>query len=145
MSMLLLLRVPLWLMNSPFHYRPYTLKLQLLINSSKAIVQQTDSLSQKTHRTSQALYSWAQDQSVSKEDEDLVDVGDRLAYLVFRTGDLFMEYGKMLEKARVELKEVRNFEVSQIDLFFDHLFRLQTKKKSRGGAKTMKTDQLGWS
>ncbi|KAG0141083.1 hypothetical protein CROQUDRAFT_83622 [Cronartium quercuum f. sp. fusiforme G11] len=88
----------------------YTLKLQLLINSSKGVIQATDSLARQSHRTSQALFTWAQDQSASIDGVDLVDVGDRLAYLIYKTGDLFLEYGQTLEMARIELKEIRNFE-----------------------------------
>ncbi|KAH9821864.1 Eisosome component PIL1-domain-containing protein [Melampsora americana] len=89
---------------------PYTIKLQRLINSTKTLVQQTDSIGRQSHRTSQSIFTWAQDQSGSSEDLDLVDVGDRLAFLIYKTGDLFLDYSKMMEKSRIELKEIRNFE-----------------------------------
>ncbi|EGG08402.1 uncharacterized protein MELLADRAFT_116032 [Melampsora larici-populina 98AG31] len=89
---------------------PYTIKLQRLINSTKTLVQQTDSIGRQSHRTSQSMFTWAQDQSGSSDDLDLVDVGDRLAFLIYKTGDLFLDYSKMIEKSRIELKEVRNFE-----------------------------------
>lgn len=89
---------------------PYTIKLQRLINSTKTLGQQTDSIGRQSHRTSQSIFTWAQDQSGSSDDLDLVDVGDRLAFMIYKTGDLFLDYSKMIEKSRIELKEVRNFE-----------------------------------
>jgi hypothetical protein len=46
--------------------------------------------------------AWGSEQ----EDRQLKDEVDRIAFLTFRTGELFADYGGKLEQARIALKDI---------------------------------------
>lgn len=90
--------------------RAYTLKLQLLIKAHKGVIVDTEALGRETHSLSKQVFLWSQDQNEGGTAPDLQDVGDRLAFLTYKSGDLELDYAKALEKARLNLKDIRNFE-----------------------------------
>lgn len=83
-----------------------TLKLQLAIKSSAAAVRDMESLGRDLQHTSKDLYLWGQ----AEQGKDLQDVSDRLAFLVFKTGELQKQSALACAQARSAMKDIRNFE-----------------------------------
>ncbi|GAA5893531.1 hypothetical protein JCM5296_007482 [Sporobolomyces johnsonii] len=83
-----------------------TLQLQLLIKSLSGVRADYDALARETARASKQLFLWSKDD----RDADITDVGDRAAFLIYKTSELEQEAAAKIEQSRAPLKDIRNFE-----------------------------------
>ncbi|MBW0511225.1 hypothetical protein O181_050940 [Austropuccinia psidii MF-1] len=83
---------------------PHTLKIHLLIKAQKGLSTDLEALARDSQIASKQLYLWSIDQS----DQAIKDVGDRLAYLTYRAGDIQQNCARALDNARTDLKKIRN-------------------------------------
>ncbi|BGP33122.1 lipid-binding protein [Rhodotorula toruloides] len=85
---------------------PETLPLQLTIKALSGVRNDTQSLARETQAYSKQLYVWTK----QEEDERVRVGGDRAAWCVWKAGECEKEFAERIEQARVELKDIRNFE-----------------------------------
>lgn len=79
-----------------------TRKLQVTIKAASGPVASALALGRETQAYGKQVSAWGSEQ----EDRQLKDEVDRIAFLTFRTGELFADYGGKLEQARVALKDI---------------------------------------
>jgi hypothetical protein len=85
---------------------PYTIKLQLLLTSLRALSNSSEGNSSAYKRFSKNFYMWGQE----TPGDDFVDISDRLAFLIYQTGQLELDYSKKSDGLRTCLKDIRTFE-----------------------------------
>ncbi|EPQ60760.1 hypothetical protein GLOTRDRAFT_113303 [Gloeophyllum trabeum ATCC 11539] len=88
-------------------YSSSTTPVQRIITAEKGVALDIDSLSRDAKGQSKELYMWGQ-----KEDQDVKDVTDRLAYLNFVLGGLSDTLASKLDAARAPMKALRDAETS---------------------------------
>lgn len=79
-----------------------TLKLQLLIKAQGSVSSDQNALGRELKLFSKNLYLWGKDEN----GEDLVDISDRLAWLMFKTGEVNDAHAIKVEESRKLLKEI---------------------------------------
>ncbi|KAL7005004.1 lipid-binding protein [Cystobasidiomycetes sp. EMM_F5] len=91
---------------------PHTLKTQLAIKTYKGVLLDHEGIARENKALSKTILDLTKEDNhaTGTINDDIVDVGDRLAFLLYRTGDLHQQYAKEAEQARVYLKDIRNAE-----------------------------------
>ncbi|KAM0755725.1 hypothetical protein T439DRAFT_10792 [Meredithblackwellia eburnea MCA 4105] len=83
-----------------------TLKLQLALKAAGGVAQNLESLGREEQLYSKNLFQWGKDE----DGEDLKDLTDRLAYLIFKSAEVQKAQAERIKQSRLALKDVRNFE-----------------------------------
>lgn len=84
-----------------------TLQLQLTVKALSGVVQDEKALAREEQIFSKQLYTWSKEQG--EKGADIVDIGDRLAFLVFKRSELELEAAAKIEQSRSLLKDIVRF------------------------------------
>lgn len=80
-----------------------TLQLQLTIKSVGAAVIDEDVLARELALFSKNLFHWSE---LEQGGADIVDVGDRLAFITFKTSELHAQHAQRVQQSRQALKDL---------------------------------------
>lgn len=79
-----------------------TLKLQLAIKASAGVVRAEETLARELQLFSKNLFIWSKEE----KGHDLVDVTDRLAFFMYKQGELQQQAATAQQQARSAIKDI---------------------------------------
>ncbi|SCV70510.1 BQ2448_1904 [Microbotryum intermedium] len=90
-----------------------TVKLHMAIKAQRGVVLDEQALARELALYSKHIYLWGQDENFEHA-ADVVDISDRLAYLLLASSELHAAHATKVEQARIPLKVLRNHQNNEI-------------------------------
>ncbi|SGZ26407.1 BQ5605_C024g09908 [Microbotryum silenes-dioicae] len=90
-----------------------TVRLHMAIKAQRGVVLDEQALARELALYSKHIYLWGQDENFEQA-ADVVDISDRLAYVLLASSELNAAHALRVEQARIPLKELRNHQNNEI-------------------------------